>query len=185
MTGHSSNSYKPHTNTSNHLPTLQLEECGGVLRPETLTQNRVAFIPRFRVVDLDCNVRLTSGNNLYETTGALDMRIFLSKNYGETYDIGGHLAIRARRYLNPTPDPIILVIPTTCVDITESEDHDPRIVGSYGRAFSGPPDHLDYSLPEGYSGGLVYGHVQPGTSLGMLETEIGSMSRLKMLAGLM
>ncbi|KAJ7730572.1 hypothetical protein B0H16DRAFT_1469543 [Mycena metata] len=181
MTSRPSNSRKPRTAVATPLLILHLAECGGVMHLHAGNLDRIAILPRFRVVDLDHGVRLKN-NSVYETKGVLSGKVFLSQNYGETYDIPGHLAILAHRYLDLEHDPILLVIPTPAVAIRDSMDRDPRVVGTFGRVFSQPPEHLEYSLPDGYSGGLVNGRVMAGTSLGVLEIEIGFMALQKLFA---
>ncbi|KAJ7743216.1 hypothetical protein B0H16DRAFT_1463853 [Mycena metata] len=138
------------------LPVLELEEYGGVIHDQSAW-----------------------GNTTYATVGAMDIRVFLSTNYGPTHNNSGDIIIRATCYLH-APRAIILLIPKDFVDIPVTEYRDPTVIGAYNTAFIEHPTRLQYSMPPDYAGGILWGKLTPGTSLGVLKVEIGAMPRLKM-----
>ncbi|KAJ7018566.1 hypothetical protein C8F04DRAFT_1327388 [Mycena alexandri] len=135
------------------LPTLQLEDYGGVIDSKASWGDTVAITPRFRVVNLGHRTRLSTGLKVYTTTGALSVQVFLSTNYGPTHDESGDVVVRARCYLGG-PAAITLLIPEAFVDIPISEYRNPTVVGEYDTAFIRSPSNLHYTLPEHYDGGV-------------------------------
>ncbi|KAJ7783137.1 hypothetical protein B0H16DRAFT_1709950 [Mycena metata] len=172
-----------HQSHSQALPVLELEEYGGVIHDKSAWGDNVPITPRFRVTGLERGTRLFAGLKTYATAGAMDIRVSLSTNYGPTHNDSGDVVIRATCYLH-APRAIILLIPEVFVDIPVTEYLDPTVIGEYDTAFIEHPTRLRYSMPSDYAGGILWGKLTPGTSLGVLKAEIGAMPRLKM-AGLL
>ncbi|KAJ7697934.1 hypothetical protein B0H16DRAFT_1484655 [Mycena metata] len=161
------------------LPVLELEEYGGVIHDQSAWGDTVPITPRFRVTGLERGTRLSTGLKTYATAGAMDIRVFLSTNYGPTHNNSGDVIIWVTCYLH-APCAIILLIPKDFVDIPVTEYRNPTVIGAYDTAFIEHPTRLQYSMPSDYAGGILWGKLTPGTSLGVLKVEIGAMPRLKM-----
>ncbi|KAJ7746677.1 hypothetical protein B0H16DRAFT_1726397 [Mycena metata] len=168
-----------HQTHNQALPILELEEYGGVIHDQSAWGNTVPITPQFRVTGLKRGTHLSTGLKTYATAGAMDIRVFLSTNYRPTHNNSGNIIIRATCYLH-APHAIILLIPKDFVDIPVTEYRDPTVIGAYNTAFIEHPTRLQYLMPSDYAGGILWGKLKLGTSLGVLKVEIGAMPRLKM-----